>query len=84
MSSTSPNANAKVSEERPAHPATVALLRHVRDAADRRGIDFVVAGATARDIVLWHVHGVRAERATRDIDVAVCAISWAFRRGFLS
>ncbi|RDJ99075.1 nucleotidyl transferase AbiEii/AbiGii toxin family protein [Paraburkholderia lacunae] len=76
MSSTSPNPNAKVSEERPVHPATIALLRHVRDAADRRGTDFVVAGATARDIVLWHVHGVRAERATRDIDVAVCAISW--------
>ena len=26
--------------------------------------------------MLWHVYGIRAERATRDVDVAVCAISW--------
>lgn len=65
-----------VGEERPLHPATSALLQRVRDAAQRLGTPFVVAGATARDIVLWHVHGIRAERATRDVDVAVCAVSW--------
>jgi len=48
----------------------------VREAARQLGTEFVVAGATARDIVLWHAYGIRAERATRDVDVAVCAISW--------
>ncbi|SEJ53247.1 Predicted nucleotidyltransferase [Paraburkholderia diazotrophica] len=67
----------RVSEERPMHPATSALLRRVCDATKRLGTPFVIAGATARDIVLWHVHGIRAERATRDVDVAVCAVSWA-------
>jgi predicted nucleotidyltransferase len=66
----------KVAEERPVHPVTAALLARVQEAAHQLGVKFVVAGATARDLVLWHVHGIRAERATRDVDVAVCAISW--------
>ncbi|CAG4894757.1 nucleotidyl transferase AbiEii/AbiGii toxin family protein [Paraburkholderia saeva] len=65
-----------VSEERPLHPATAALLRLVSDTTRRLGTSFVVAGATARDIILWQVYGVKAERATRDVDVAVCAVSW--------
>lgn len=76
MTVTSPPTSLKVSLDRPLYPVTLALLRHVRDAARQMGIEFVVAGATARDIVLWHVYGIRAERATRDVDVAVCAISW--------
>ncbi|RKR42835.1 nucleotidyl transferase AbiEii/AbiGii toxin family protein [Paraburkholderia sp. BL17N1] len=74
MSSTFPSL--KVADERPVHPVTAALLARVQETADQLGTKFVVAGATARDLVLWHVHGVRAERATRDVDVAVCAISW--------
>ena len=66
----------KVPADRPLHPVTLAMLRHVVEAAKQMGSDFVVAGATARDIVLWHVYGIPAERATRDVDVAVCAISW--------
>ncbi|MFL9858173.1 nucleotidyl transferase AbiEii/AbiGii toxin family protein [Paraburkholderia madseniana] len=66
----------KVAEERPVHPVTAALLAHVQETAHRLGVKFVVAGATARDLMLWHVHGIRAERATRDVDVAVCAVSW--------
>ncbi|MDR8402191.1 nucleotidyl transferase AbiEii/AbiGii toxin family protein [Paraburkholderia sp. USG1] len=74
MSSTLPSL--KVAAERPVHPVTAALLAHVQETANWLGAKFVVAGATARDLVLWHVHGIRAERATRDVDVAVCAISW--------
>jgi predicted nucleotidyltransferase len=56
----------------------------VRDAVQRLGSEFVVAGATARDIVLWHVYGIRAERATRDVDVAVCVVSWDAHRDLIS
>jgi predicted nucleotidyltransferase len=66
----------EVSADRTLHPVTLALLRHVQDAEKQFGSDFVVAGATSRDIVLWHVYGIPAERATRDVDVAVCAVSW--------
>lgn len=66
----------KVSEERPLHDAASTLLGRVHDVTKRLGMPFVVAGATARDIILWHVYGIKAERATRDVDVAVCAVSW--------
>jgi predicted nucleotidyltransferase len=75
MSSISPS-TLRVHDQRPVHPVTIALLGHVRDATRRLNTEFVVAGATARDIVLWHVYGIQAERATRDVDVAVCAITW--------
>lgn len=63
-------------EERPLHGETHALLRHVRDVDPQQNTSFVVAGATARDLVMWHVYGTHAERATRDVGVAVCAVSW--------
>ncbi|WP_206997263.1 nucleotidyl transferase AbiEii/AbiGii toxin family protein [Trinickia mobilis] len=76
MTSILPNSSLKVGEDRPVHPVTIALLRHVSEAVRSLKSEFVAAGATARDIVLWHVHGIRAERATRDVDVAVCAVNW--------
>jgi predicted nucleotidyltransferase len=84
MTTTSPSSTVEVSPDRPVHPVTIALLRHVRDAAQQLGSEFAVAGATARDIVLWHVYGIRAERATRDVDVAVCAVSWDAHRELTS
>jgi predicted nucleotidyltransferase len=66
----------KVSEERPLHPAVPALLQRVSDAAKRLDTPFVVAGATARDIVLKHVFSREPARATQDVDVAVCAVDW--------
>jgi predicted nucleotidyltransferase len=76
MTPNSPPLMLEVSADRPLHPVTLALLRHVQDAEKQFGSDFVVAGATSRDIVLWHAYGIPAERATRDVDVAVCAVSW--------
>ena len=54
------------------------MLQAVGSACARLDTAFVVAGATARDILMWHVHGIRPVRATRDVDVAVCAVSWPF------
>jgi predicted nucleotidyltransferase len=76
MTSISPRSSLKVGEDRKVDPVTIELLRHVSHAVRSLNGEFVVAGATARDIVLWHVHGVRPGRATRDVDVAVCAVSW--------
>jgi predicted nucleotidyltransferase len=36
-----------------------------------------VAGATARDLILVNVHGLRPGRATRDVDFGVAVESWA-------
>ncbi|MGF6241051.1 putative nucleotidyltransferase [Paraburkholderia sp. GAS38] len=68
----------KVSVERPVEPLTIALLRDVKGACAQLGTRFVLAGATARDILMWHLHDIKAPVATRDVDVAVCAVSWEF------
>nr|WP_256976598.1 nucleotidyl transferase AbiEii/AbiGii toxin family protein [Burkholderia sp. AU31652] len=78
MTDTSPNRPLEVDARRPLEPAAVALLQAVGSACARLDTAFVVAGATARDILMWHVHGIRPVRATRDVDVAVCAVSWPF------
>ncbi|RQR38773.1 nucleotidyltransferase [Burkholderia sp. Bp9143] len=78
MTDTSPTRPLEIDARRPLEPAAVALLQAVRAACAQLDAAFVVAGATARDILLWHVHGIRPVRATRDVDVAVCAVSWPF------
>jgi predicted nucleotidyltransferase len=32
---------------------------------------------------MWHLHGIKAPVATRDVDVAVCAISWTFHEALI-
>lgn len=63
--------------ERPVDPLTVEVLRTVIGCADRLGIPIFVAGAMARDIVLYHVHGFDPERATSDLDFAVMVSDWS-------
>lgn len=43
-----------------------------RDLSDRS----VIVGATARDLILHHVHQLPITRATRDLDIAVAVGSW--------
>jgi len=38
--------------------------------------EYFVAGATARDLVLVNVHGLRPGRATRDIDFGIAVKNW--------
>ncbi|OXI34675.1 nucleotidyltransferase [Burkholderia sp. AU16741] len=78
MTDTSPTRPLEIDARRPLEPAAVALLQAVGTACARLDAAFVVAGATARDILMWHVYGIRPMRATRDVDVAVCAVSWPF------
>lgn len=78
MTDTSPTRPLEVDARRPLEPAAAALLQAVGTTCAQLDTAFVVAGATARDILMWHVHGIRPVRATRDVDVAVCAVSWPF------
>lgn len=55
----------------------VALYTSVSNAAEYLDIPFVVVGASARDIVLHHGHGVRVQRATADIDFGIQVHDWA-------
>lgn len=40
------------------------------------GVEFLVVGATARDLVMHYGHGAPIKRATTDIDVAVLVADW--------
>ncbi|WP_277189201.1 nucleotidyl transferase AbiEii/AbiGii toxin family protein [Caballeronia sp. BR00000012568055] len=78
MTDTSPAIPHKIPADRPVDPLTIALLRDVKDACASVGAGFVLAGATARDMLMWHLHGLKSSVATRDVDIAICAISWPF------
>jgi predicted nucleotidyltransferase len=78
MTSSSPLPVLDLPPERPVEGGTIALLRDVKDACLKLGVEFVLPGATARDIQMWHRHGIKALIAMRDVDVAVCAVSWEF------
>jgi predicted nucleotidyltransferase len=72
-----------VPAERPVDPLTIALLRDVKEACAQLGAPFVLAGATARDILMFHLHGLKSSVATRDVDIAVCVVTWEFHEALL-
>ena len=65
-----------VPPERRLDPVTVEILRRVDAVARDLAVDYCVVGATARDILLTGVFGLRATRATRDVDLAVAMPGW--------
>lgn len=55
---------------------TVALYRAVSEAAAKVGAEFIVVGASARDLLLQHGYGLRIVRATADTDFGVQVSTW--------
>lgn len=66
-----------VTPERPVAADTIDVLRLVDRVARDLSLNYFVAGAMARDIVLYHVFGIETGRATLDVDLAVALDSWA-------
>lgn len=60
----------------PVDPVTVEILRAVAEETQAEGIDYLLVGATARDVLLTHVHGLASRRATYDVDFAVAVKNW--------
>ena len=52
------------------------VVRDVLRVAKRAGAQIFVAGAVARDLWLWHSHGITTGRATADLDFAVQCEDW--------
>lgn len=65
-----------VSPSNPVDPAIVRVLRSLDPVACAADCAYFVAGATARDLILVNVHGLRPGRATRDIDFGIAVESW--------
>src|SRR5579863_7477166 len=61
---------------RPVDPATIRVLRAVHSIAAALNCPFFVAGATARDLILVNVYGLKPGRATRDIDFGIAVETW--------
>jgi predicted nucleotidyltransferase len=60
----------------PVDPITIEILAAVSAAAGSLGIDYMLVGATARDVLLTNVFGIPPTRATRDVDFAVAVKDW--------
>lgn len=54
----------------------VELYGDISTAANTLGIDVLVIGAMARDLVLVHGYGSTIERGTRDVDFGINVASW--------
>lgn len=65
-----------VRPERPLPDILLELVRTLDDVAGNLATPYFIIGATARDILLEHVHGLEGARATRDVDFAVAVSSW--------
>lgn len=77
-----------VPEDRPLDPVTIAILRSLHQITEQLEISYAIVGATARDILMTHVFGIRQRRATQDVDFAVALDSWsqfdALKRDFIA
>lgn len=62
--------------DRPIDPFTLVVIGQVQEAADRLGVPVFVVGAMARIILLEHIHGLNAGRATTDVDFAFATDNW--------
>lgn len=65
-----------IRDDRPVDPIIIDILRAIAAETSAEGIDYMLVGATARDILLNHVFGIVARRATYDVDFAVAVKDW--------
>lgn len=66
----------KIKSDHPLTPSQIDVLQKVDEEMHRQKLDYFVIGATARDLLITHLHGTATGRATYDIDLAVCMQSW--------
>ena len=60
----------------PVDPSIVHVLRTLDPIAREADYAYFVAGATARDLILVNIHGLRPGRATREIDFGIAVENW--------
>jgi predicted nucleotidyltransferase len=66
----------KILANRPLDPVTFAVLKALHLIAEKHNVGYFLIGATARDILMTHVFGIEAGRATRDVDFAIAVEDW--------
>jgi predicted nucleotidyltransferase len=53
------------------------VLSEIQRRATSAGVEVMVVGATARDLLIHHALGLPPKRATRDVDIAVAVQTWS-------
>lgn len=66
----------KIRPDKPLAGTLLTLIRTLDAVMRQLAIPYFIIGASARDILVEHVHGLDTARATRDIDFAVAISSW--------
>jgi len=54
----------------------LAIYALIADVAQQNNLPFFIIGATARDIIFEHLHGIKALRATNDIYLELQVATW--------
>ncbi|MES2535000.1 MAG: nucleotidyl transferase AbiEii/AbiGii toxin family protein [Pseudomonadota bacterium] len=62
--------------DKPLDRITLAVLKALHLIAAKHKASYFIIGATARDILMTHVFGIGAGRATRDVDFAIALKDW--------
>ena len=65
-----------ISPERPVDPFIVNILDLIDQLLRDANVPYMLVGATARDLLLYHVFGHAVTRATYDLDFAILVDSW--------
>jgi predicted nucleotidyltransferase len=65
-----------VDKSRPVDPMMLHILSVMNRVAAELELPYIVVGATARDLLIFHVFGIPVTRATADVDFAVAMDSW--------
>ena len=67
----------EINPDRPLKAEYLAILRIFDEVARSLNIDYFLAGAQARDLILGHVFNKRTGQATYDLDLGICIEDWA-------
>lgn len=78
----------RISEARPVDEWVLRTIRLIDGVLQEAHVPYMLVGATARDLLLHHVHGQAITRFTYDVDFAILVDSWeqfeAVRQALLS
>jgi predicted nucleotidyltransferase len=62
--------------DKPINPILLEILSTIQTVTRELGCDYLLVGATARDMLMTHVFGLDTRRATYDVDFAIALDYW--------
>lgn len=65
-----------IKADKPLNPLTIEVLQEINQCAQALGVEVLLVGAMARDLLLENVYGLNSGRATRDVDFAFAVKNW--------